>query len=585
MTHARWDSLKTWSAFRVSAVASERLLGVSLFLLGMLTRLPFTSQILYHWDSVNFALALDRFDIASDQPHVPGYILYVALGQVVNALFRDPQTTWVAISLISSGLAVMAIYLLGRDLFSRETGLIAALFLTASPLFWFYGEVALPHSLDTFAVIGVVWLLYRLWKGDARFAIPAAIAIAVAGGLRPQTQVFLLPLALWASWRLGWRKLGPALAAMIVVDVLWVVPLVMSVGGIGRYLEVFNAFSQRFNESTTIFTGGLAGLARNLTKLGRYTLYGWGAAIVPAVLYGFRYLRKTALLDQMEKSNRKGRNPANSMRGRERKVLENLGVLCVRCGSIPAKAGRVLAPSWLGGEIAFWLWWIAPAAAYYTFIHMGQQGLVFVYLPALLLISAESLRRLTVGRKAMLWRVAGGLAALGAIIFVALPTYPFGGDRFKLLTWDTIRAQDRLYQERVVTVRHDFPAGRAILITSQWRHAEYYFADYPLVRFDIIAKWEAGEGQAAIDRAGDERLAASDLLGHPLAQGETAYLIVLDDELLPFLGSASTARAYASAGSTPITYLEIHPGDFITIDADSFGVMTATGYAASALLY
>ena len=52
---------------------------VSLFGLTLITRLPFSGAILYHWDSINFALALEHFDVALGQPHIPGYLLYVLL--------------------------------------------------------------------------------------------------------------------------------------------------------------------------------------------------------------------------------------------------------------------------------------------------------------------------------------------------------------------------------------------------------------------------------------------------------------------------------------------------------------------------
>jgi hypothetical protein len=74
-----------------------------------LSRLPFVGEVLYHWDSLNFAFSLERFDVAASQPHVPGYLLYVGLIRLVNLAFDNPQRTMVAISIAASGLAVAAL--------------------------------------------------------------------------------------------------------------------------------------------------------------------------------------------------------------------------------------------------------------------------------------------------------------------------------------------------------------------------------------------------------------------------------------------------------------------------------------------
>jgi len=151
-------------------------IAIGLFLATILTRLPFQSAILYHWDSVNFAYAIvGEFDVANGQPHAPGYILYVMLAHAINLLFNDPQTTLVAISITASGLATAALYRLGVEMFDQATGLIAAGLLMTSPLTWFYGEVALPHTLDLAMVVLVAWALYRAMRGESRQVWLAAI--------------------------------------------------------------------------------------------------------------------------------------------------------------------------------------------------------------------------------------------------------------------------------------------------------------------------------------------------------------------------------------------------------------------------
>jgi hypothetical protein len=60
----------------VAIVISRQKLELSLLAVGVaLSRLAFRSHALYDLDSVNFALAIGRFDPRVHQPHPPGYFL------------------------------------------------------------------------------------------------------------------------------------------------------------------------------------------------------------------------------------------------------------------------------------------------------------------------------------------------------------------------------------------------------------------------------------------------------------------------------------------------------------------------------
>ena len=156
-----------------------------------MSRLPFCSQIMYHWDCVNFAMALEEFNLSKEQPHPPGYILYVYLGRLANLVVPDRVKVLILISVVSSALAVVALFYLGRAIFSRRVGVISALLLASSPLFWFYGEVSLPHPLDAFLITLSAWWLYRVMAGEHRYVIPTAVWLAVAGCFRQQTMVLM----------------------------------------------------------------------------------------------------------------------------------------------------------------------------------------------------------------------------------------------------------------------------------------------------------------------------------------------------------------------------------------------------------
>jgi hypothetical protein len=235
----------------------------------MLTRLPFRGAMLYHWDAVNFARALDHFDVRLAQPHIPGYLLYVLIGRGARWLLgSDAQTALVALSVIGSGLAAGMLYLLATVMFDRRTALIAALGFASSPLLWFYGEIALPHAVDAFLVITGVWLACRIIQGAHHVLVVLALWLALTGAFRPQSETFLMPLTLYAVVRIGWtRHLPVAAIVWIAANLAWLLPLFWLSGGAAAYAETSRVFYARFSDTTTIWTGGLRGLTRNALKL------------------------------------------------------------------------------------------------------------------------------------------------------------------------------------------------------------------------------------------------------------------------------------------------------------------------------
>lgn len=457
---------------------------VGLFVLTLLSRIPFRSHVLYHWDSVNLAYAMREFSVAKEQPQPPGYILYVWLCRLVDLLFGDPQTTMAWISIVASALAVVALFYLGRAMFNRQVGLIVALLLATSPLFWFYGEIALPHTLDTLLTIVSVWWLYETMQGDYRYLYPAVAALAFAGGVRQQTPVFLAPLLLFALRRVGWKRFLSAGALGAVMCAMWFVPLIALSDGLSNYMRVMSSYNRRFQSTTSVFMGGgWWGVERNVRKLAMYTLYGWNLALVPGVIYALGRLWRREWLCRYEK-------------------------------------------------LLFLLLWVAPSLLFYTTIHMGQQGLVFVFLPALLLFSAVGLTRSLNTRRRWLFAAMAVLIALNIGTFCLAPEYPLRTDTPRLLTRATLVNSDHYYQDRFRAIEKDFAPASTVILAAQWHHVEYYLPGYALIPVDVIHKWEKDTGRAE-NPQDKEWVSAQDLGLMPDADG-SVKIVIFDDSLVPF---------------------------------------------------
>jgi hypothetical protein len=221
----------------VSFLDNRKTVSTALLLFGLtvLTRIPFGSKILSHWDSVQFALATERYDIAVHQPHPPGYFLYVMLGKFLNLFTHDAHTSFVAISIVASGFAISGIFLLAERMYERTTALWASALALSSPLFWFFGEVGLTYIVEAFFSVFFGYLCWRIIRGEHRLLLVSALFLAFVGGVRQSTLVFLLPLWFYSMRAVSPKYIFISFVLLVVGVLLWFLPMLSLTGGYARY--------------------------------------------------------------------------------------------------------------------------------------------------------------------------------------------------------------------------------------------------------------------------------------------------------------------------------------------------------------
>lgn len=409
-----------------------RFLPLQFFLLAVLLRLPFTSKLLFHHDSVNFALALDRYDLRHHQPHPPGYFLYVMLGRVVHLFVPDANTALVVIGLLSTSLAVTAIYFLARDMYDLPTAVVAALLAAFSPNLWFHGEVALSYGTEAFfsAMLGL--LCWRIRQGREDLLLLSAAFLAVAGGFRQSTLVFLFPLWLCSVWRLPPRRIAAALALLAVVCSLWFVAMVRMTGGIPQYASAFKELWEFNTGHNSVFEKGWESFRRFGCSLLDFNLLGLCGAVPVMGAAGYGLLRD----------------------GR-------LGCAC-------------------RGKRWFYLAWILPPLLFYqlVFIHPANTGYALIFLPPLLILAARSV--LFVGRSLQRICCLNCTTWLLLCVLVANTVFFLFSDSFA--SWRLIRRHDRDLELILRQMRSADPGTTAIVsrpgIFFGFRMLMYYLPDY-----------------------------------------------------------------------------------------------------------
>lgn len=411
---------------------TPRPVAFALFVLTLALRIPFASQTLNHWDSVNHALALTSFNVPIDRPQPPGYILYIGMARLLNFIFPDPQTALVTLSILASGLAVAFIFLLGNNIASRKVGLIAALLLLTSPAFWFDGEVALPYVVEGCFSIVVALLFYRILSGETKLAPLAAVVFAIAIGARQWLVIYFAPLALYVFLKQSRRVRIESALWFAGVCLIWFIPLAATVGGIGNYIALMKTYNSAFSSELVISgTGGLTRLLRNVTLEAAYTAYAMNLALVP-MLYAITRWLTTHFLSGLRTNLR----------------------------------------------VRFFVLWAVPSILFYTFVHMGSPGLIYVFLVALILVAAVGIEQLTRSAGLLRYAVVGVLCAANLFIFFLTPPDLYTGRDLRALNYSSLVAHDISLRARVDAIETNWKPDTTLIFADDWRFAEYYLPQY-----------------------------------------------------------------------------------------------------------
>jgi len=426
------------------------------------TRWPYRAHLLPTWDAVQFALALERYDIVRHQPHPPGYILYVGLGRLAELVFGEPAVALDSLAIVASAVAVLLLYRLGWQLYGRGVALVAASGLVASPLFWAHGMVGLPYAAEAALATGIAIGAWDMRRGSIRALVGSAVLLGLAGGVRQSLLLTMGTLWLGMAWR-GFRRPRPILAGLSLVALstaTWLLPMLW-LTGVERYLAAGADLYASTVRATTVFGDGWS---RNVTGLAVALLVGLGV-FLPVFAWE----------------------------------------LCRLPRALSARGDRA----------ALFALWIVPALAVYVLVHFGQPGYLLTVLPGCYLLVGRALMRLWPAptasaaprlRRAAVGLVLGvGVAAHGAFFMLArpvdVPTPAANAPeaariaaelralyRFRLWSHSApgLREQEAVITEYVAAIRGHFDPHDTVLVTElgnprsyPWfRHVMYYLPEY-----------------------------------------------------------------------------------------------------------
>ncbi|HHT9126464.1 MAG TPA: ArnT family glycosyltransferase [Candidatus Brocadiia bacterium] len=414
-----------------------------LFFITIVSRLPFTSKMLYDLDSVQFALGTSEYNVAVHQPHPPGYIIYVMLGKLLNIITHDANVSFIIISILFSALTVVVIYYLGVLFFTKETGILSAILAITSPSIWFHGEVSLSYMPEAFFSVLTALLCWKILNGQHKYIYASAIVLALAGGVRQNTMVFLFPLWLFSIRNVPVRKILVSILLLIAIVAMWFIPMIILSGGLANYHTAANELWGRASGTRSIFKMGFQSVAFHLPYLIKFTFYGLGIGVIFLGIHLYSVIRKGAIVNLLDTKS------------------------------------------------IFFALWLIPSVLFYMFIflHPANIGYSLIFIPGLIILLANSLtffekkvetqrspRRICLRHDiaSLRWIFTTLIIITNLLLFLKFPTY---------VSVPTIRTLEKNVQVVTSYIRANFSPEETVVLSGNlhylgFRHAMYYLPDY-----------------------------------------------------------------------------------------------------------
>jgi 4-amino-4-deoxy-L-arabinose transferase-like glycosyltransferase len=400
----------------------------ALIILLVLTRLPLAPEYLYHFDSVNFALALDEYNPALHRPQPPGYPLFVAVAWLLHLAIPSAESTLVAAGLLASAAALVLLWRLGVEMFNSNAGLLAAALLIFNPPFWFGALTNQVRLYLAFCSIGLALLAWRALRTRSAMWLYAAFGgLGIAAGFRPGLGVIMLPLLIWVWLRTGGspRRLVLGFCAAFIAAVPWVAAVSASVGGLSAWFNLnWGYVNEQFSGSSAPF----------------------GASLKPAWM-----MAKKAF------------------------VWNGLGALAW-IWAIPFVIRRVDSGT-PRDRTTFAALWFLPPFAFSALIHIGDPDQALTSIPALCLAGGALLSAFLqrIQSRRVIW-MASAVAAVNAVLFFVPPKGIAQAAGYRV-----VASRDAATRSVIETVRQAAMDGPVTIVhygaEITWRHVAYYFPE------------------------------------------------------------------------------------------------------------
>ncbi len=230
---------------------------ISLFSITFLfwTQLTHVNAFASTWDQVDFALALDRYDLMAMQPHFPGYPYFILGGYFIHQFVENEAASLTVFSILFYLSALFPLYKLARNYVSRSYSLWITSIIYSST----YILIIVNQPVSEGAALAALW--WYFWSiqvamknmGIVINSLPSFF-LSILLGIR----LSYIPLAIgllflfykkWKNKLITNKQIVGYLIWTVMCQFIWIAALVFSEGSLKGFVKLSLAFtSGHFND-------------------------------------------------------------------------------------------------------------------------------------------------------------------------------------------------------------------------------------------------------------------------------------------------------------------------------------------------
>lgn len=407
----------------------DRFIAAAFFLASAVARLPYRPSQIFHGDSYGLACGV----LYTLTAHPPGFIGYCALVRLAYLFVGDVNGAFVLVNVLSTGAATALTYLVGRHMFGRPAGIVAALLYATSIDVSYFSVVALSYAAEgAFATAAGLTGWLAVQRRSFRWLLAFSAILALGGSVRQTTLAFLFPLWLWVTWRATLRWWQRAAAAIVLVL------CVMSWSG-----ENAQRLAKYWDQADVSYVESVYKLQVAMEQYYDSTQFGEVSYSAPQPRFHWPLVELgVALWNEVHPPP-----PDAPLEVRTASVSNALRMLRYQTAKLLFYATLAMGLATLfvllslkknvrltfGAERWIFLFlWIVPAAAFFALNHLGAWGYLLIFLAALCAIAAQTIVVLFATRRGRAI-ATGSIVLVNVLVFAFMRPLPETTERNRLL--------------------------------------------------------------------------------------------------------------------------------------------------------
>ena len=439
---------------------SDLAIAIGLFLASALVRIPFRPTQIFHGDSYGLVCGA----LYTLTAHPPGFIGFCTLARIAYYFAGNVALAFAVVNILSTGAATALAYLVGRTMFDRRTGIIAAVLYATSLDASYFSTLALSYAAEGACATATAltgWMAVQ--RRSFRWLVFHTIVYALAGSVRQTTLTFLFPLWVFIMWRAAprwWQRIAAVVLLVLTISI-WSVPNADRLAKYwdqhrrGYFASVYKlaAAMDQFYDSSTFGKVQYEPVeARYHFPLFELAVAMWNEVHPPAADAPIEVRKASA-------------GNALRMIWYQTVKLAFYATLAVGLATpfVFLALKRRVRES-IGKERWIFLGlWILPAALFFALNHLGAWGYLLIFLAALMTIAARAITILLAPRAQVYATATIALASVAVFLFMR--PLPETSDRNRVVNV-------ALLQYGAPSIRAHYARSRAKAFTSDPRQLD-----------------------------------------------------------------------------------------------------------------